>query len=312
MNISRKIQVALLSVLLIGGVVGCKKSTEKVEIQEEIPVEDTPVAGHIEMLVEESIFPIVEDVANVFKYEYSRTKIDLKIKSEQEILELLFRDSIRVAVLPREFSEKELKFFEGKVTPKITHFATDAIVFVANKAYKDSILDLDKVISNLKKKDVDVQKEGFLVFDNYTSNVSSTFRKIVGEKEFAKEYAYYLGTTNEVINYVNSNPNAIGVIGLNWLSQSDKAIEAIKSDLKVLAVKNTNDGKFYKPSQNNIAEGTYPLTRKLCVIDLQGKSGLGVGFASYIAGYKGQRIVLKSGLVPFKVPPREIQVRKEL
>lgn len=301
----------MLSALLLGSVVGCKKN-DKVVVQEEIPVDDTPVSGHIEMLVEESIFPIVEDVANVFKYEYSRTKIDLKVKSEQEILQLLFKDSLRVAVLPREFTAKEMQFFEGRVTPKITHFATDAIVFVVNKNYKDSVLDIDKVVSNLKKKEVDVQKEGFLVFDNYTSNVSSTFRNTTGENIFPKEYAYYLGNTNEVIKYIDSNSNAIGVIGLNWLSQSDNSIESIKKDLKVLAVKNSKDGKYYKPSQNNIAEGTYPLTRKLCVIDLQGKSGLGVGFASYIAGYKGQRIVLKSGLVPFKIPPREIQVRKEL
>jgi len=37
-----------------------------------------------------------------------------------------------------------------------------------------------------------------------------------------------------------------------------------------------------------------------------------MGFASFVAGEQGQRVVLKSGLLPFRTPSRKIKVRKEI
>jgi phosphate transport system substrate-binding protein len=45
------------------------------------------------------------------------------------------------------------------------------------------------------------------------------------------------------------------------------------------------------------------------LLNFQGGKGLGMGFASYIAGENGQRIILKSGLSPIKFPSREINVK---
>ena len=36
-----------------------------------------------------------------------------------------------------------------------------------------------------------------------------------------------------------------------------------------------------------------------------------MGFASFVAGNIGQRIVLKSGLLPHEIPTREIRIRKK-
>lgn len=305
--------VALLSCVSLM-LVQCKKKADVVT-KEEMDfsvLDETPVSGQTTILVDESIFPIVNDVNEIFMYEYDRIKINLIKRTEQEVLNLLLNDSIRIAVLPRELDQKELELFKGRVTPKMTHFASDAIVFVTNKSYNDSVIDYNNVIKNLQSKSVDAEDKKILVFDNINSSVSSAFRKEAGVDEFPKDYAYYLKDTEAVIDYVSKNKNAIGVIGLNWLVQPTAASEKLLQDVKVLAVKNYKDGKYYKATQNNLAEGTYPLIRKDYVIDIQGKSGLGVGFASYIAGYKGQRIVLKSGLLPFKIPPRELNVRKEI
>jgi phosphate transport system substrate-binding protein len=45
------------------------------------------------------------------------------------------------------------------------------------------------------------------------------------------------------------------------------------------------------------------------LLNFQGAKGLGMGFASYIAGENGQRILLKSGLSPIKFPSREINIK---
>jgi len=41
---------------------------------------------------------------------------------------------------------------------------------------------------------------------------------------------------------------------------------------------------------------------------MEGKSGLGTGFVSFVAGHKGQRIILKSGLAPQIVPARDVMI----
>ncbi|MCP1996943.1 PstS family phosphate ABC transporter substrate-binding protein [Flavobacterium sp. HSC-61S13] len=280
----------------------CKK--EKTDVVDEVV--ETTVSGAATILVEESVFPVVEDVNRVFESEYDRAKITLTKKSEAEILKSIFEAGAQIAVLPRTLDQEELARFEGKVTPKITHFASDAVVFVVNKNHKDSLIDYKQALLTLQDKKSD--KDLMLVFDNVNSSVVRQFKTDAGITEFPKENVYFLPTTQEVIEYVEKNPNAVGVIGLNWLLQPTPELKSHVDQIKVLAVKNPKDGKFYKPSQNNIAEGTYPIIRKLYVLDFQGKSGLGTGFAAYIAGYKGQRIILKSGLVPFKVPPREVIV----
>ena len=104
----------------------------------------------------------------------------------------------------------------------------------------------------------------------------------------------------------------IGVVGVNWLSQPMPEMQEYVDKVNVLSVKSLSGGNYYSPSQNNIAEGKYPLARDLYIINGQGYSGLGMGFASFVAGDIGQRIILKSGLLPVRVPGRRINIRNEI
>jgi phosphate transport system substrate-binding protein len=85
-------------------------------------------------------------------------------------------------------------------------------------------------------------------------------------------------------------------------------MDKIIKNTNVLNVKGIDGKEFYAPSQNNLAEEKYPLVRDLYVINCQGYSGLGMGFASFVAGDIGQRIVLKSGLLPVKIPTRKLNI----
>ena len=104
----------------------------------------------------------------------------------------------------------------------------------------------------------------------------------------------------------------IGVLGLNWLSQPMPEMQPFVDKVNVLSVKGISKKEYYAPSQNNIAEAKYPLARDLYIINGQGYSGLGMGFASFVAGDIGQRIILKSGLMPARVPGRKIIIRNEI
>ena len=81
--------------------------------------------------------------------------------------------------------------------------------------------------------------------------------------------------------------------------------------LKLLPVARTVETKAVLPSQGTIADESYPLRRRMNMILIEGKSGLGTGFVSFVANHKGQRIILKLGVAPITVPSRNIQMVPE-
>jgi phosphate transport system substrate-binding protein len=66
--------------------------------------------------------------------------------------------------------------------------------------------------------------------------------------------------------------------------------------------------EFFKPYQAYIALKQYPLTRDVYMISREGRNGLGTGFASFVAGDQGQRIIRLMGMLPATMPVRLIQV----
>ena len=275
---------------------------------------ETIVTGTTTVYVDENIFPIIEDVVAVFENEYSNAKINIVSKSEKEILDLVKAKKAKIAILTRDLDSLELRYFASRNSnPKRTEFGLDAVAFITNKSNKDSLVSIEMIRSVLSTNNTsNVQA---LVFDNPSSSNIDYVKKIANADKNMVKNIYSLQSNKEVIKYVYENKNAVGIVGINWLLQPSSDIASLASEVKVMAVENVKikgDNTFVKPNQSNIADDSYPLTRKLFLLNFQGTAGLGMGFASYIAGDKGQRIILKSGLVPKRFPSREIAVRNEV
>lgn len=282
----------------------CNKSEQSKNSKESI------LKGSATILVDETLTPIIEDQVAIFESKY-KAKIKIVSQSEAELVVSLFKEKSGIAILTRNLTINENKIFEQKkITPKITKFATDAIAFISNKSNKDTLIELKSVIDYMQGKQ-NARIKG-LVFDNPNSSTVRYMNELAGIKAFPKEGVYSFKTNQEVIKFVAENDGMIGVVGVNWLTQPMPIMEKYVDKINVLSVKSTTNSKFYSPSQNNIAEGKYPLARDLYIINAQGYSGLGMGFASFVAGDIGQRIILKSGLLPVRVPGRRINIRNEI
>jgi len=289
---------ALLTLLFV---FSCQKKNE---------VKDTITGGKATLYVDESLLPVVEDEVAVFEAEYS-AKLHLVSKSENEIVNSLLNDTAKIAILTRKLTDRELKAFENKkITPRITPFATDAVAFVKNKTTKDSLIALQDVIDFMNGKTVPTIKG--VVFDNANSSTVRRISEIAGVTVANQENIFSLKTNEEVIKYVAENSGMVGVIGMNWIFQPPMELEQYIDKLNVLAVKNVNQSEYVYPSQDNIASGKYPLARHLYSINCQGYAGLGMGLASFLTGERGQRIILKSGLVPERTPSRKIVIRNTI
>lgn len=110
---------------------------------------------------------------------------------------------------------------------------------------------------------------------------------------------------------MKNNPSALGIISVNWVSDKQDSIsERFLESVRIMEV-GTDPKNFCKPYQGYIAERSYPFCRDVYMISRETFSGLGTGFVSFVAGDQGQRIILKSGLVPATMPVRLIEIRKD-
>lgn len=288
------VSILFLTVLFIS----CKQSDSSKKEKETI------LKGSATILVDESIKPLIEDQIAVFQSDY-KAKINLEAKSEREVLRSFLNDTLRIAILPRTLNADELKHFDIlKIKPKITKIGTDAIAFISNKKSNDTLIALQDVIHFMQGKDQKNIKG--LVFDNLNSSTVRYMTELAGVNEVPKNGIYSFKVNEDVVKFVAENDGMIGVVGLNWLYQPSAEIKNLIKDVHVLSVKSVDKNGFFAPTQNNLAEGTYPLARDLFIINCQGYNGLGMGFASFVAGEVGQRIVLKSGLLPVRVPGRKV------
>jgi phosphate transport system substrate-binding protein len=276
--------------------------------KEEVNANDneTILKGKTTIYVDETIAPIVEDEIMVFESYYD-AKLSLVPKSEAEVLNSLFNKSVGIVVLARNLSKKELKIFEQKrIVPKITKFAIDGIAFVANKANNDTLISLKEIVDFMKGNKSSRIKG--LVFDNPNSSTVNYMNSLVGLTSLPEKDIYSFKTNNEVLKFVSENDGMIGVVGVNWLSQPTQAMDNIIKKINVLSVKGLESEGYYAPSQSNFSDGSYPLLRDLYIVNCQGYAGLGMGFSSFLAGDIGQRIVLKSGLLPWQMPTRKLNI----
>jgi phosphate transport system substrate-binding protein len=74
------------------------------------------------------------------------------------------------------------------------------------------------------------------------------------------------------------------------------------SRVQLVGVSSENDPDavlgYHQPYQGYLADKSYPFRRDVYIINRELGTRLATGFSSFVAGDKGQRIVLKAGLVP--------------
>lgn len=289
-------------VLLVLFFTACNKSNNRNQ--------ETILKGKATLLVDETLKPIMEDQIEIFESRYE-AKIKLDAKSENDVIQALVKDTSSIAVLSRRLNADEMKVFASrKIIPKTTPIAIDAIVLISNTNSKDTLVALNDVLEFMRGKEQSKIKG--LVFDNPNSSTVRYMDSLAGLTSIPKKGVFSFGTNNEVIKFVSENTGMIGIVGLNWLSQPSVEMKKYVDKLNILSIRGLKDSNYYFPDQNNIAEGKYALARDLYIVNCQGYSGLGMGFASFVAGDIGQRIILKSGLLPVKVPPRKLNIRKQI
>jgi len=284
---------------------------------------DTPSSGEISVACDESYQPIMQVETDTFMGLYKYAKVQVKYLPEAQVFnELMNNDSIRFAVVSRELNAKEKEAFDARhLIPRTVKIAIDAVALVVNNENIDTVLTYEKLagiisgkISTWKQVDGGMEDSIRIVFDrNGSSNTRFLQEKFLGSAPFPKN-TYATNSNAAVMDYVSQNKNALGVISVNWISdRDDPGVNEFLQKVKVVAISppdtSKDAGNYFKPYQAYVYLKQYPLIRDVYIINREGRNGLGTGFASFIAGDQGQRLLKLMGMLPATMPVRIIQFK---
>jgi phosphate transport system substrate-binding protein len=234
------------------------------------------------------------------------------------------KDSVRVAVVTRPLSDKEVQILKDKkFSPRSYKLATDGIALIINNSNSDtliSVVNLRRILTGKVKNWSEIYPKsklgGFkVVFDNpNSSTVRYAIDSICIGDSISKELNAQK-TNAEVINYVSKTPNAIGVIAVNWLDNvNDTTNLSFNSKIRVMSVSSqevATPDNSYKPFQAYLFYGYYPLSRSIYIILNDPRGSLPSSITNFMTSDRGQRIILKTGLVPATQPIRIVSVKDE-
>ncbi len=289
---------------------------------------DTPTSGVAQVISDENIAKVIAEQVVVFESEYDAAQIDLVVGNEVDVINNLLKDSIRLAFAYRELTAAEkATIAERKRRLRSQKVAIDGIALIVNKANTDTLISRKALVDILTGKiskwnEVNpVAKSGNtneirFVFDNPSSSTVRYLKDTLAGGVALAKHLKSLSSSEEVLNFVSENKNALGVIGVNWISNPHDSLHLSFNDkIRVMSV-SLNHPAFadesYKPYPAYLALGKYPLTRSVYMLLTDMHGGLPSGFAHFVGGDKGQRIVLKSGLVPGTRPMRVVSLKEKL
>lgn len=285
---------------------------------------DTYTTGVIPIAVDENFRPIIQEEIDVFESIYTKSGIVPIFTDEVDAINRLLKDSVRFAIATRTLSNNEKKSMNSrKLFPREIKLAVDGIALIVHPSNKDTIIsvdDLRKIFAGDAKNWKDIFPKSKLgnftvVFDNpNSSSIRYAIDSICKGGLLSKELNAQK-TNLEVINYVSHTPNAIGIIGVNWLgNKKDTTNLTFKNNVRVMSVSKDDPAttyNSYKPYQAYLFYGNYPLARSVYIILNDPRSALPSGLATFMTSDRGQRIILKSGLVPATQPIRVVNVKDQ-
>ncbi len=278
--------------------------------------DDTPTYGHVSILADESFRSVLEIEEAVYEYHYKDADVDLYYMPEGELLKAMLQDSVRAVFASFMPGGEQEAFFRNKqLAPHVESVATDGIAVIVNKGCSEDSLSVEELTSWLSGTPLPgVKYEVFPplrpMFDRSGSGVARTLvdSLLGGDASRLKAQVFAATGFEDLVSQVSSHVDAIGFLPFSAISDLDnEQCRALRDQVKILAV-GSGTSKAVLPSQGTLADKSYPLRRSIVMMVVEGKSGLGTGFASFVAGPKGQKIILKRGLVPAHLHVREVEI----
>lgn len=303
-------------------------------------------SGSATIFCDDGFKNILDEEIEVFEYSYPESSIIPFYVSEGAALDTLLADGTQAIISTQELTKEQIEYMKSKFKRVVRQncIAVDAVALITNKenpVQSLSMSDINDIVNGkitkwnqLAGNDTTSIK---LVFDNAESSTVRFFKD-----KFLPKDAKITETTNsfaqknnaEVFDVVKRDKNALGIISVSWLgddlsaakkvpmdqrmedykNETDTVATNLTTDVNIIKVSNPTEANdfspvAYKPYQAYIYSGEYPLVRKIYMVSTASNSTVLHSFYAFITGFVGQKIISKTGILPYHMNPRVVEVK---
>lgn len=273
--------------------------------------------GKLDISAESNYRQLATELIKSYENVYDSAEIRITFMEESKVLNSFMNDSIRMMILGRMLTDKEISFIEQKqrMKPQQHIIAYDAIAIIKSTRSSDSIFDLDAFIENKKNGVKNRYAHAKFVFEKGSSTTLNSLLIKTGIRQDALANMFSTDSLQTQISYIEKDTNAIGFLSFALVSDlDDPAVKDILSKVKILSIKyskNDSEKLVAELSQSTLATQEYPLVQPINIVMGNTNQRLGVGFINFLFKSKSARIFLKSGLVPAQIPERQLLIKTE-
>lgn len=295
------------------------------------------VNGMCKVMCDESFKNILDDEIQVFEFSYKDATVLARYIDESAALDSLLNDKTDLIITYRDLTPNQKKILKGQGRAyRSRRIAVDAVALIVNTANDIDYLSMNDIQDIMTGKSTKwgqvyptaLKEEPIkVVFDKNRSGVLHYIKdKFNGGKDLPIEF-FAQGSSQEVFDIVKKTRNAIGLIGVSWITTDMKSTAStieeryaelengsnqqetkFTDEVKVLGVRTEDKITDYKPYQAYIFDGSYPLTREIFAIDASPLGTVYHDFFVFLTGSIGQKIILQTGISPAAVPVRIVNV----
>lgn len=309
----------------------CHKSTQKYD------------EGSVVLYADEGFKSFMEQEREVFEYQYPDAYVLTRYMSELDVVNGLLQDSCTLGVISRPLTQGQIDLIKSKNRKIVRQeeIAVDAVAVIVNKDNPIDLLTVKEIkeifsgeITSWRQLAVNDTTPIKVVFDQKGSaNVSYIEDNLLPKGGKFRDNVFAQHGNKDVIDVVEHDKSAIGLVSVSWLGEE---LERIQNELgkehldsqKVKELENGDDNTFveftdkvkvlkvrpddqlngYAPYQAYIYDGKYPLVRKIYMVSTAANNSVGHAFYSFVTGFIGQKILLMTGILPYHVHPRVVEM----
>ncbi len=284
---------------------------------------------------DDSFEKILQQEIEVFEYTYPKFSVmPYYVPEKAAVDSLLDLGDVRTIVIARPLTDKEVNFLKSHdKNVRERKIAVDALALIVNPANtieQLTVKELGEILSGKVTEwgEIEPNKMGKIevVFDHQGSSTVQYMRdSLLNGADFGPN-VHAQNSNKAVFEAVASNPRAIGIIGVSWISSDlshgeksteDLARQAEANDttsldfdnrVKVLKVSGRDRVDAYKPYQAYIFDGSYPLFRSIYMTTISTGGTAASNFYVFVTGFTGQKIIQMTGILPATVTPRMVSL----
>ncbi|MDK7375686.1 MULTISPECIES: PstS family phosphate ABC transporter substrate-binding protein [Weeksella] len=261
--------------------------------------------GEITFVADPTYKNLVEAWVATYTNDYPKVKIKVDYLIEDLAIKKFSEGEYPIAIVGKELSQQQQNYLYQKTTIKYvpSAVAMDATVLITNIQNP-----IDSISTKQMKKELYADGTQY-VFDRANSSNFNTINDKLGVRVPKNKKVNSIEDFDQMLTFLEKSPKAIGIIGLNVLSDLDnKKVQEYLKRVKILAIVN-DQNKAVRPDLENLRNGSYPFIRFVYILKNEIGFGIGSGFTRFAGSQQGQLIVKKEEMQPYFLYKREVRLQ---